>query len=239
MEFTEEFYKAHENRIPERSQGMAKQLQQHDWKRIIEEFSQQESPPSIRELGAQEYIAKDFQDHQKDDNRDSLTALGADMNPGILDRKDTETEAEGRRGRRGGARTRDRPSAAVCSHPRDHGGLPALPAAPAGRPDRRPGPGRELAAAQGPGKSRLLGGLMEEGVQEALSVAVSEFSNDAYQSRATRVARARKQVVSGTSYFLDVELGRTARTKSQGSLDSCPFHGQPHLKRRKAVPIPG
>ena len=58
------------------------------------------------------------------------------------------------------------------------------------------------AAAQGPRKGRLLGGLMEadvneEGVQEALSFAVSEFnkrSNDAYQSRAMRVVRARKQV---------------------------------------------
>lgn len=57
-------------------------------------------------------------------------------------------------------------------------------------------------AAQGPRKGRLLGGLMEadvneEGVQEALSFAVSEFnkrSNDAYQSRAMRVVRARKQV---------------------------------------------
>ena len=58
------------------------------------------------------------------------------------------------------------------------------------------------AAAQGPRKGRLLGGLMEadvneEGVQEALSFAVSEFnkrSNDAYQSRVMRVVRARKQV---------------------------------------------
>uniref|UniRef100_A0A8C2R6R4 Cystatin domain-containing protein n=1 Tax=Capra hircus TaxID=9925 RepID=A0A8C2R6R4_CAPHI len=97
------------------------------------------------------------------------------------------------------------------------------------------------AAAQGPRKGRLLGGLMEadvneEGVQEALSFAVSEFnkrSNDAYQSRAMRVVRARKQVVSGMNYFLDVKLGRTTCTKSQTNLDSCPFHDQPHLKREK------
>ena len=97
------------------------------------------------------------------------------------------------------------------------------------------------AAAQGPRKGRLLGGLMEadvneEGVQEALSFAVSEFnkrSNDAYQSRVVRVVRARKQVVSGMNYFLDVELGRTTCTKSQANLDSCPFHNQPHLKREK------
>ena len=42
---------------------------------------------------------------------------------------------------------------------------------------------------------------------------------------------ARKQVVSGMNYFLDVELGRTTCTKSQANLDSCPFHNQPHLKR--------
>ncbi|KAB0382158.1 hypothetical protein FD755_004075 [Muntiacus reevesi] len=97
------------------------------------------------------------------------------------------------------------------------------------------------ADAQGPKKGRLLGGLMEadvneEGVQEALSFAVSEFnkrSNDAYQSRAMRVVRARKQVVSGMNYFLDVELGRTTCTKSQANLDNCPFHDQPHLKRVK------
>ena len=49
----------------------------------------------LRELGAQEYTEKDFQGRHKDDNRDFHTALGADMNPGILDKKDTETEAEG------------------------------------------------------------------------------------------------------------------------------------------------
>ncbi|VCX42534.1 unnamed protein product, partial [Gulo gulo] len=65
-----------------------------------------------------------------------------------------------------------------------------------------------LAVAAGPGASRktgkspLVGGLSdadasEEGVQQALNFALSEYnkaSNDAYHSRAMRVVRARKQV---------------------------------------------
>lgn len=58
------------------------------------------------------------------------------------------------------------------------------------------------AASANPSKSRLLGGLEdadvnEEGVQQALSFALSEYnkaSNDAFHSRAMRVVRARKQV---------------------------------------------
>ncbi|KAM9059495.1 cystatin-C-like [Megaptera novaeangliae] len=97
------------------------------------------------------------------------------------------------------------------------------------------------AAGQGPRKKGMVGGLMEadvneKGVQEALSFAISEYnkqSNDAYQSRAVRVVRAFKQVVSGMNYFLDVEVGRTTCTKSQANLDNCPFHDQPHLKKQK------
>ena len=73
---------------------MAEKLQKCNRKRIVKEFPWRESPPGVRELGAQEYTEKDFQDHQKD-HRDSLGALGSDTNPGILDREDTETEAEG------------------------------------------------------------------------------------------------------------------------------------------------
>ncbi|XP_032727942.1 cystatin-C-like [Lontra canadensis] len=100
-----------------------------------------------------------------------------------------------------------------------------------------------LAVALGPGASRkngkspMVGGLLdadvnEEGVQQALNFALSEYnkeSNDAYHSRAMRVVRVRKQVVAGMNYFLEVEIGRTRCTKSQPNLDSCPFHDQPHL----------
>lgn len=61
------------------------------------------------------------------------------------------------------------------------------------------------AAGASPDKPRLLGGLAEadvneEGVQQALNFALSEYnkaSNDAYHSRAMRVVRARKQVSPG------------------------------------------
>ncbi|XP_069351603.1 cystatin-C [Eulemur rufifrons] len=87
----------------------------------------------------------------------------------------------------------------------------------------------------------MVGGLMdanvnEEDVQRALDFAISEYnkaSNDRYHSRALQVVRARKQVVAGMNYFLDVKIGRTTCTKSQPNLDNCPFHEQPHLKREE------
>lgn len=96
------------------------------------------------------------------------------------------------------------------------------------------------AATQKQGPPRLLGAPLEadandEGVQRALDFAVSEYNkgnNDAYHSRAIQVVRARKQLVAGVNYFLDVEMGRTTCTKSQPNLTDCPFHDQPHLMRK-------
>ncbi|XP_054443395.1 cystatin-C-like [Pteronotus mesoamericanus] len=96
------------------------------------------------------------------------------------------------------------------------------------------------AASASPNKPLMPGGLAEadvneEGVQQALNFALSEYnkeSNDAFHSRAMRVMRARKQVVAGLNYFLDVEVGRTTCTKSQPNLASCPFHVQPHLRKK-------
>uniref|UniRef100_A0A8C6W8R5 Cystatin C n=1 Tax=Nannospalax galili TaxID=1026970 RepID=A0A8C6W8R5_NANGA len=87
---------------------------------------------------------------------------------------------------------------------------------------------------------RKLGGLEEadvneEGVQRAVDFAVSEYnkaSNDAYHSRAIQVLSARKQIVAGINYYVEVELGRTTCTKSQPNLADCPFHDQPHLMRK-------
>ncbi|XP_075818520.1 cystatin-C-like [Microtus pennsylvanicus] len=98
-----------------------------------------------------------------------------------------------------------------------------------------------LASAATPKQSpRLLGGLQEanvneEGVQRAVDFAISEYnkgSNDAYHSRAMQVLRARKQIVAGVNYYLDVMVGRTTCTKSQPNLAECPFHDQPHLMRK-------
>uniref|UniRef100_A0A8D1QEQ7 Cystatin C n=1 Tax=Sus scrofa TaxID=9823 RepID=A0A8D1QEQ7_PIG len=75
----------------------------------------------------------------------------------------------------------------------------------------------------------------EEGVQQALSFALSEYnkaSNDAYHGRVLRVLRVRKQVVAGMNYFLEVEIGRTTCTKSQANLDNCPFPNQPDLQKK-------
>ncbi|XP_004439286.1 PREDICTED: ubiquitin carboxyl-terminal hydrolase 29 [Ceratotherium simum simum] len=94
-ETTEDFHEDKENRIPERPQGMAEQLQQHDGKRIYEEFLQQEPTPSIGKPNAQEHTEKDLNIHQKA-NLNSLGALGSDKNPGskeILDTENTEAEA--------------------------------------------------------------------------------------------------------------------------------------------------
>ncbi|XP_032767076.1 cystatin-C-like [Rattus rattus] len=87
---------------------------------------------------------------------------------------------------------------------------------------------------------RLLGApqeadASEEVMQQALDFALSEYnkgSNDAYHSRTIQVVRARKQLVAGINYYLDVEMGRTTCTKSQTNLTNCPFHGQPHLMRK-------
>ncbi|KAM9248424.1 cystatin-C-like [Dugong dugon] len=97
-----------------------------------------------------------------------------------------------------------------------------------------------LSAATSARAPRLLGGIMdaeenEEGVQHALDFAISEYnkaSNDKFHSRVMQVVRARKQIVSGVNYFLDVEIGRTICTKSQPNLATCPFHDQPHLKKK-------
>ncbi|XP_019489439.1 PREDICTED: cystatin-C-like [Hipposideros armiger] len=89
-------------------------------------------------------------------------------------------------------------------------------------------------------RPRLMGGLLdadesEEGVQQALNFALSEYnkaSNDAFHSRAMRVVRAQKQVVAGMKYYLDVEIGRTTCTKSQPNLADCPFHDKPRLMKK-------
>ncbi|KAM6164247.1 cystatin-C-like [Rhynchocyon petersi] len=86
----------------------------------------------------------------------------------------------------------------------------------------------------------LLGGIMdananEKGVQRALDFALSEYnkaSNDKFHSRMVQLVGARKQIVSGVNYFLDIEIGRTTCTKSQPSFINCPFHDQPHLQKK-------
>uniref|UniRef100_A0A7N9DC00 Cystatin C n=2 Tax=Macaca TaxID=9539 RepID=A0A7N9DC00_MACFA len=146
-------------------------------------------------------------------------------------------EGEGREaGRKQGASSSSRAFSRVLA---ENGRGSARPAAPAGHPGS--GSGSEPRGwSESRKPPRLVGGPMdasveEEGVRRALDFAVSEYnkaSNDMYHSRALQVVRARKQIVAGVNYFLDVELGRTTCTKTQPNLDNCPFHEQPHLKRK-------
>ncbi|CAM4540859.1 unnamed protein product [Lepidochelys olivacea] len=86
---------------------------------------------------------------------------------------------------------------------------------------------------------RLLGGLLDaeendEGVQRALRFAMSEYnkaSNDKYRSRVAEVLRARKQIVSGVKYYLNVKVGRTTCMKSSTEVQDCEFHEKPDLAK--------
>ncbi|XP_006902528.1 PREDICTED: cystatin-C-like [Elephantulus edwardii] len=99
-------------------------------------------------------------------------------------------------------------------------------------------PAHATSAAKSP--PLLLGGLKdadfkEEDVQRALEFSIGEYNkanNDKYHSRMVQLVRARKQIVSGVKYYLDMEIGRTMCTKSQPNLATCPFHDQPHLKKK-------
>ncbi|KAL4833455.1 hypothetical protein H8958_019468 [Nasalis larvatus] len=78
----------------------------------------------------------------------------------------------------------------------------------------------------------ITGGIYDR----ALHFAISEYNKateDEYCRRPLRVLRAREQVVGGTNYFLDVELGRTTCTKSQPNLDTCAFQEEPELQKKQ------
>ncbi|XP_054324038.1 cystatin-SA-like [Pongo pygmaeus] len=78
--------------------------------------------------------------------------------------------------------------------------------------------------------------LNDEWVQRALHFAISEYNKateDEYYRRPLRVLRARQQIVAGTNYFFDIEVGRTICTKSQPNLDTCAFHEQPELQKKQ------
>uniref|UniRef100_A0A8C5YWA5 Cystatin-C-like n=1 Tax=Marmota marmota marmota TaxID=9994 RepID=A0A8C5YWA5_MARMA len=77
----------------------------------------------------------------------------------------------------------------------------------------------------------MLGGLeeadmQEEGVHQAIDYAISVYNqenNDPYYSRVQSSAAYGLRVVTGTNYYLDLEIGRTTCTKSQSDLAECPF----------------
>ncbi|XP_010207736.2 cystatin [Colius striatus] len=88
-------------------------------------------------------------------------------------------------------------------------------------------------------RPRLLGAPVpvsenDEGLQQALHFAMAEYnraSNDMYSSRVVRVISARRQIVAGIKYTMEVEIGRTTCTKPATDLKSCAFHDAPQLAK--------
>uniref|UniRef100_A0A8C9FAS1 Egg-white cystatin n=1 Tax=Pavo cristatus TaxID=9049 RepID=A0A8C9FAS1_PAVCR len=94
-------------------------------------------------------------------------------------------------------------------------------------------------AVLGEERPRLLGapepvGENDEGLQRALQFAMAEYnraSNDKYSSRVVRVISAKRQIVAGIKYILEVEIGRTTCPKSSADLQSCEFHDEPEMAK--------
>ncbi|XP_061223079.1 cystatin-like [Neopsephotus bourkii] len=94
----------------------------------------------------------------------------------------------------------------------------------------------------GEDRPRLLGAPMDianadndEGLQRALQFAMMEYnraSNDMYSSRVVRVISAKRQIVSGIKYIMEVEIGRTTCPKPATDLQSCALHDAPHMAKR-------
>ncbi|XP_074781647.1 cystatin-C [Athene noctua] len=74
----------------------------------------------------------------------------------------------------------------------------------------------------------------DEGLQRALHFAIAEYnkaSNDMYSSRVVRVISAKKQIVAGIKYIMEVEVGRTTCPKPAADLQSCAFHDAPQMAK--------
>ncbi|XP_063773079.1 cystatin-like [Pseudophryne corroboree] len=88
---------------------------------------------------------------------------------------------------------------------------------------------------------RFLGGKTDanendDGVKRALKFAENEFnkrSNDLYMCRVNDVRRAQRQLVSGISYTLDVEMIRTLCRKPTTDLTTCALHTDPTIAKKQ------
>ncbi|NXG74973.1 CYT protein, partial [Baryphthengus martii] len=70
----------------------------------------------------------------------------------------------------------------------------------------------------------------DEGLQRALRFAMTEYnkaSNDMYSSRVVRLLSAKKQIVAGIKYIMEVEIGQTTCLKSATNLQNCAFRAEP------------
>ncbi|XP_069582447.1 cystatin-like [Ranitomeya imitator] len=71
-------------------------------------------------------------------------------------------------------------------------------------------------------------------VQQALDFALYEYnkaSNDRYQARVVKVRNAEQQIVSGTIFYLDVDVGRTQCRKPTIDVKKCELHTDANLAK--------
>ncbi|XP_027756579.1 cystatin-like [Empidonax traillii] len=75
----------------------------------------------------------------------------------------------------------------------------------------------------------------DEGLQRALQFAMTAYnraSNDMYSSRVVRIISAKKQIVAGIKYIMEVEIARTTCTKPAADLQHCALHDEPQMAKR-------
>ncbi|NWV09520.1 CYT protein, partial [Ptilonorhynchus violaceus] len=74
----------------------------------------------------------------------------------------------------------------------------------------------------------------DEGLERALQFAMTAYnraSNDMYSSRVVRIISAKRQVVAGVKYIMEVEIARTTCTKPATDLQRCSFHDEPQMAK--------
>ncbi|NWH79612.1 CYT protein, partial [Piaya cayana] len=107
-----------------------------------------------------------------------------------------------------------------------------------------------LLAAVLAGSEHLLGAPEEirdpendEGLQQALNFAVMEYNrgnNDRFSSKVVRIISARRQIVSGLNYMVEVEIARTTCLNPPSDLQNCPVQPKSEVgsKARCYQPLP-
>ncbi|NXS79224.1 CYT protein, partial [Erpornis zantholeuca] len=74
----------------------------------------------------------------------------------------------------------------------------------------------------------------DEGLERALQFAMTAYnraSNDMYSSRVVRIISAKKQIVAGIKYIMEVEIARTTCTKPATNIQHCAFLEEPQMAR--------
>ncbi|NXE95996.1 CYT protein, partial [Menura novaehollandiae] len=74
----------------------------------------------------------------------------------------------------------------------------------------------------------------DEGLERALQFAMTAYnraSNDMYTSRVVRIISAKRQIVAGVKYIMEVEIARTTCTKPAVDLQRCAFHDEPQMAK--------